>query len=61
MSKDYECGYEYSTNYLQLRIDGNKAVRHSPMGNVMRVAKGAPRKKDNSRADGHFKLGMTHF
>ena len=61
VSKDYECGYEYSTNYLQLRIDGNIGVSHSPMGNVMRVAKGAPRKKDNSRANEQFKLAMAHF
>ena len=60
-SKDYEYGYEYSTNYLQLRIDGNIGGKHSPMGNVMRVAKGAPRKKDNSRANEMFKLGMIHF
>ena len=60
VSKDYEYGYEYSTNYLQLKI-GEIRGSHSPMGNIMRVAKGAPSKKDNSRANEQFKLGMAHF
>ena len=60
VSKDFEYGYEYSMNYMQLKIDQGP-IRNAPIGQTMRVAKGAPRKKDNSLANQQFKIGMAHF